>query len=61
MRLRVKVEVLEDDPDIVLAEGVVTGELDLKKGNPDGQPILTIRMRHILDFVRETIYADSNA
>jgi len=60
MKLKITIEVSSSETGNAIASGEIVGDLDIKKGNPEGQPILTVRMSHILDQVRETIYADSN-
>lgn len=59
MQVKITVKVSEDDE--AIAQGEISGELDLTKGNPDGQPILTVKMHNILNQVRETIYLDSRS
>ena len=61
MQLRITVEVLEETGD-VLARGTITGDLDITRGSGthSTDPMLTVRMGHILEAARETIFADSN-
>jgi hypothetical protein len=62
MQIRITVEVFSKGDDIAvdtpIAQGEISGVLDLKKGSTT-QPVLSIKMRNILDQVRETIYKDS--
>jgi len=61
MKLKITVEVVEEDETI--AEGRVTGELDITKGNGmhSTEPILTVKMQNIYAAVEQTIFQDSNA
>jgi hypothetical protein len=63
MKLRVTVEVLAEETDSAIAQGTITGALDITKGSGmhSTDPILTVRMGNILDVVREKIFEDSNA
>ena len=58
MKVRVAIDVL-DYLDKPIAQGEIFGDLDLKRGNTESQPVLSVRMRNILTQVQETIYKDS--
>jgi hypothetical protein len=62
MKLKITVEVLAEETGSPIAQGTITGELDLQRPGrvrKPSEPILTVRMGNILEAARQVIYADS--
>jgi hypothetical protein len=62
MKLRVTVEVLAEETGNAIAQGTITGNLDITRGSGthSTDPILTVRMGNILEAARQVIFDDSN-
>lgn len=61
MKLKVTVEVLAEETGSAIALGTISGDLDITEGGGfhSTDPVLTVKMRNVLDAVRETIFEDS--
>jgi hypothetical protein len=61
MKLKITVEVLAEETGSPIAQGTITGELELQRPGrlETDRPILTVRMGNILEAARQVIYEDS--